>query len=465
MIKNNAIFSITEIAAIFGPDNIINTGNITEFSGVSTDSRDIHAGSLFIALKGEKFDGHDKIREAITNGALAAVAERKWFEQNLTEGLPLIIVEDSLESLGRIAYYHRKRFSIPVIAIAGSNGKTTTKEMTAHILSSKYNLLSTYANFNNRVGVPMMLLQLNNSHEAAVIEIGTNEPGEISILSEIAAPTHGLITNIGEEHLEKLIDLTGVEMEETSLFGYLKKHGGFSLINSDDPRLLRYEMILDKKFRFGTGENADLIAEFSFSDDLKPELKLTFSDEIVSIKLKTTGISTEINALAAVSVAIALNMTLNEIKTSLEQYTQPGSSSYGRMKYEKAGNINILNDTYNSNPSSASLALDTLKQYKTKGRKIAALADMLELGGAAAESHRKIILKATESADFVFLYGPQMQSASKDLDKKDLFHFSEKIKLSDYLFELLEPEDIILVKGSRGMKMEDVVIDIKNKFE
>lgn len=303
MIRNYCRLDALNLASIFGNESLKFIPSNYLSSGISIDTRTIEAGNIFIALKGSKLDGHAKIDEAMANGASAVIVEESFIE-SIAIDYPHIIVNDTLEALGMLAKYHRRLFDYPVIAIAGSNGKTTTKEFTAHLLASRFNVLKTHENFNNRLGVPLMLLTMTQEHEAAVIEIATNEPGEISILSDILQPTHGLITNIGEEHLEKLIDLTGVEVEESYLFGYLLKHDGTCFINTDDSRLAKYSKIIEKKVEYGTRPTAQVKANIIYNEMMIPTLRIKFEDRKIKANLKTTGRTTALNALAAASIGI-----------------------------------------------------------------------------------------------------------------------------------------------------------------
>ncbi|HOQ49292.1 MAG TPA: Mur ligase family protein, partial [Candidatus Kapabacteria bacterium] len=291
MLKNKAKFTAAEIKAIFGEENVINVEQ-SEFVGVSVDTRSLTEGEIFVPLIGEKIDAHELLPDAFSKGASLALVAKSWFGSNAEKvaGKPLVLVEDTLSALGELALFHRNRFNIPIIAVAGSNGKTTTKDMISAVLSKKFKVLKTYQNFNNRIGVPLMIFNLDDAIECAVIEIGTNEPGEIFILSEILAPTDGIITNIGQEHLEKLIDLDGVEIEETSLFGYLQRHGGTCFINCDDERLSKYRKISDKKFTYSTiDDEVNLKVEIEINANINPVLKYTAGEHQNRINLNTYG--------------------------------------------------------------------------------------------------------------------------------------------------------------------------------
>jgi UDP-N-acetylmuramoyl-tripeptide--D-alanyl-D-alanine ligase len=270
--RNKAEFTQIDLEAIFGKNKLHNINDDFVAKGVSTDTRELRKGNLFVAIKGEKYDSHQLVDEALMKGAVAAVVNENTVA-NYPSDFPLISAEDTIDALGSIANFHRLKFDIKLICIGGSNGKTTTKDMTASILSKKYKTLKTYRNFNNRIGVPMMLLKLDKTYQAAVIEIATNQPGEIAELSDIAAPNYGLITNIGKEHLEQLMDLRGVELEETFLFGYLRGKG-IALVNADDEILLKYTKVLENFHTYGTREESQIRGEFSLNERQQPTLKM-----------------------------------------------------------------------------------------------------------------------------------------------------------------------------------------------
>ncbi len=463
MIKNYASFDAFELSVIFGEVNV-HLDNSVQCNAVSTDSRTIDKGNLFVALKGENFDGHDKIKEAINAGAQAIIVENNWYSDNKDnfDGYHnFISVKDTLDALGQLARFHRDRFSIPVVAIAGSNGKTTTKDITAHILSQKFKTLKTYKNFNNRVGVPLMLLSLDKEYEAAVLELGTNEPGEIALLSKICNPTHGLITNIGKEHLEFLVNLDGVEMEETFLFGYLRGKGGIALINMDDARLAKYEPILDNKLAFGSSDNCGMKATYELDGDLHPTLKVEYEDKSLTASMQVAGIAPAINAIAATAVAFILDIEKDIITAAIETYQNDDDDSYGRMKVIKHNSSVILNDTYNANPSSMMMSLETLNKINTKTTKVAILGDMFELGREAEQEHNSVLEFASTVANEVLLLGENMHGAFNKLQSKNIKIFNSHQEIVDYLKSNFD-NAAILVKGSRGMKMENVVSKLIN---
>ena len=502
--KNYAKFDFFEIQAIFTNAEIINGNSDWQAIGVSTNTRTIEAKNIFVALAGEKFDGHNYIEEAITKNASAIVVEKKWYhafnenilaiQKNINHNPPnilIIVVENTIVALGELAFFHRMRFNFPVLAIAGSNGKTSTKELIYSVLSQKYKTLKTYKNFNNRIGVPLMMLQFSEEYEMAIIEIGTNEPGEIAILSKMLSPNYGLITNIGKEHLELLKDLDEVEIEETFLFGQLLKTGGNCFINFDDARLKKYAKVITNNITYGAKNSeinaqadvtvqknftvqkddtveADFTVEIEFDDFLYPTLKYKIShltqDKIYSVKINSIGLAIALNAIAAVAVGYGTGLTGEEISEGLENF-EPAIDGYARMVVEEINGIKVLNDCYNANPSSMEMSLKTLSMLKNIDYKIAILGDMFELGDSAKEEHISIINLALNLADEVIVTGSNMTTAANELHSRTsnakLKAFNIFSEISEYISDFNSNADsrkiAILVKASRGMAMEKLI--------
>ncbi|HOV92793.1 MAG TPA: UDP-N-acetylmuramoyl-tripeptide--D-alanyl-D-alanine ligase [Candidatus Kapabacteria bacterium] len=469
MLKNKVKFSGVELAAIFGNNSLQNINLDMETIGVSIDTRDIEQGNIFIALVGENLDAHSKLQEAFDKGATLAIVNKNWYKKNIdiAKDLHLIIVKDTLNAFQRLAQFHRYRFNGNIIAVAGSNGKTTTKEMIASVLSKKYKILKTYKNYNNQIGVPQMLLQLNDDIDFAIIEIGTNYPGEIMILSEMIAPTAGIITNIGKEHLEGFIDLDGVELEETTLLGYLKKTEGMFFLNNDDQRLREYFWILDSKFTFGsTGEfKSNLNAKIDFDDELHPIIDFSNEEIDFTAKLQCQGLNFAYNAIAAASVGVHYNVPISDIQDALENFQPDNSESYGRGIVEKIGDVLLINDTYNANPDSMNLALQTLQKYNHATQKIAVLGDMLEQGDASIDEHINVLKKASEIANSIYIFGKEFKQASDKLNNLKIRHFENKDDLFENLKSEISSNTAVLVKGSRGMKMEEITEKIKKYLQ
>lgn len=459
MIKNYAKFDSQTIFALFGDKSIHNFSENLTTSGVSTDSRHIEPGNIFIAIKGDTFDGNEKALDAINNGSSLVIISKEFYLNNTDSfnATSFLAVEDTLNALHLLAIHHRSRFEKPVIAIGGANGKTTTKELTATGLSSRYNVLKTEGNFNNQIGVPLTLLGMNETHQIAVIEIGTNEPGEIAVLCEIVQPTAGLITNIGKEHLEKLIDLDGVEFEETFLYGYLKNHGGIAFVNYDDERLKKYTKILDKYITYGLSEGSLLLAKISLNEFLNPIITISKDGEEFTVNMQTTGFVTGLNAIASIAVCLEYGISPEEIKYSLGNYKADDSHNYGRMRLQQKNGRTIINDCYNANPDSMRVAVDSLVSFNSESKKVAVLGDMRELGDASENEHLILLNYASSQIEQIYITGDNMLKAFSKLNCKNITHFIDKKELADSLITNTDIGDIILIKGSRGMEMEKII--------
>lgn len=460
---NSAEFTFAELAELFGEESFKSLPKTLTVRGVSTDTRSIQSGNLFIALVGENFDSNTLLGEAAQKGAIAGIVHSDKFKQVsefLPWDFPLIKVDDTLAALGKLAHHHRKRFQIPVIAISGAAGKTGTKDVTAHVLSHRFHILKTEANFNNQIGVPLTLLQLTSELTAAVIEIGTNDFGEIPKLTELLAPTHGLITNIGKEHLENLFDLDGVEQEECSLFRYLELHGGTKLVNNDDSRLCKYTD--GNVLTFSIDRPSEVKAAISFDTDLHPTLNINQSEESCVVVLNGVGFPIAFNSICAVAVALSLGMTLDEIALALSSYPEATSDGYGRMVLEHLPNgAVLLNDCYNANPDSMLLALRTLKAFPREGRKIALLGDMKELGRSAYREHISLITYGSVFCSLLLLVGDDFGSALEAQPMEKVRWFEERKHVALFLQNELLSSDVLLVKGSRGMKMEEFIGELR----
>jgi UDP-N-acetylmuramoyl-tripeptide--D-alanyl-D-alanine ligase len=434
--------------------------------GVSTDSRTTRPGDLFVALRGGSFDGHRFVGAAFARGAVGAVVEEVPPGAD-GSSRPLVIVGDTLEALGALARAYRGRFSIPFLAVGGSNGKTTTKEMIAAVLGRKYNVLSTEGNLNNGIGVPMTLFRLNRKHEVAVIEIGTNHPGEIAGLCRTLDPTHGLITSIGREHLEFFGSLDGVEAEEGELFRFLSSRGGgMAIAGVDDPRIALAARPVKRTLTYGFGARSASLRGRSVAIDEGGRASFEFRSASMKrwhrVRLAVPGRHNAMNALAAAAAGVAFHVPAVEICTALESCRPAGR----RMETMSIGGVTILNDTYNANPDSTIAALETLASLRVPGKKIAVLADMKELGDRAAEGHAEVGNKAAElGIGDLLTYGELARGIHDAAGTPGALHFQEKEALGAHLAAIVVSGDAILVKGSRGMHMEDVIAFLKNRLE
>jgi UDP-N-acetylmuramoyl-tripeptide--D-alanyl-D-alanine ligase len=426
-------------------------------TGFATDSRIAKSDETFLALPGEKFDGHRFISDVRERGVKNFIVSESWHDSVAPSHLDgnFFIVADTLFALQEISRYYRLKFDIPLIALTGSNGKTTTKEMMALVLAERFQVLKNQGNLNNHIGVPISLLGLTRQHEIAVIEMGTNHFGEITRLAEIANPTAGLITNIGPAHLEFFKSLEGVFRAKAELWQFLEKQeNNVAFVNADDPFLGKHKPSGIRVVTYGFNNPADVKGQFL---KLDAEGRPSFKIEGVEISLGIAGMHNSYNALAAVAVGLEFDVNLNRIKTALEEFL-PSSR---RMEIIRNKGIIVINDCYNSNPESARKSILTLSQMQAQGKRIAILADMLELGDSAEKEHDGIgeYIASLKNIHYLLTYGPFSKKTSEQaqkLSKMHAIHFENKTELIEDAKRIIKKGDILLIKGSRGMAMEDV---------
>lgn len=442
-------------------------GTDVPFTGVSTDTRALRRGEIFFCLMGSR-DGHEFIGQAVSQSAAAVVIDKNHVGSDMARrASTTIVVEDTLHALGDLAHAWRKRFSIPIVAIAGSNGKTTTKELTRSVLSTRYRVLATEGNLNNLIGVPKTLFRLSAEQEVAVVEVGMNDFGELARLTEIVSPNAGLITNVGMEHLEKLGDLEGVARAEGELFAHLTPEAT-ALVNQLDP----YVGVMPtpaKKIFYGTPGSAVwgevLRAELQGERPLL--LRASTNTETVEISLRLPGAHNLSNVLAALAVGRHLNVSLAEAGRALEEF-HPAAS---RMQMvELNGGRRMIDDCYNANPSSTIAALKTLSQIKGQDQAMAILGEMLELGAYTLEGHRQVgRMVGEEKIDFLLAIGKHAREIREGAEAcgmapASIRDFSDPEAAIAKLLSLPEKVRWLLVKGSRGIHLEKIVNYIKEHF-
>ena len=411
-----------------------------------------------MALKGDRFDGHAFLAEAAAKGSTAAVVRKG----TAVQGIPLFEVEDTLRALGALAAFHRKRFSIPVASVGGSAGKTTTKEMVAAILRARGPALATEGNFNNEIGVPLTLLELGREHRAAVVELGMSTPGELARITAIACPDAAVLTLIAAEHLEFLKDLDGVAAAEGELFRGLSP-GAIAVVNADDARCVaQAERVVSgvRKIFFGRSARADVRLVGSTSLGAEGQEILLEGEERkvrIAVRLGFVGEHNAMNAAAAAATAFALSFSFEEVSRGLSA-ARP--YSHRSRVVAGAGGITILDDCYNASPASMEAALATLASLRGPGRAIAVLGDMLELGAFEEEAHRGLGRGARGRVDVAAFFGPRSLHSFEEFSSSPSSlsaHFTDVQPLLAWLRPRLQPGDTVLVKGSRGMKLERVV--------
>lgn len=428
------------------------------FQGISTDTRTLEPGNLFIALQGEHFDGHQFLNEAAKKGAVAALVSTKS-----AADIPQIVVNDTLLAMGTLSAHWRDRFNIPLVGITGSNGKTTLKNMVASILRAACDqqadkVLATEGNLNNAIGAPRTLCRLNAEHRFGVIEMGMNHFGEIAYLTNLVKPTVAVITNAAEAHLEGVQSIAGVAKAKGEIFQGLNAEGT-AILNADDAHFNYWRnLIKDKKhLTFGLNTKADVTAIISNRSIM---LKTPLGN--IDVTLNLLGTHNVMNALAATAAAIALHIELANIKQGLEQVVP----APGRMRpYTHASSACIIDDSYNANPYSLNAAIQTLATLN--GTKIAVLGDMKELGSDAKSLHYTAGEKIrAANIDYLYTVGELSAEASKAFGSHAK-HFTDKETLITTLLTHLKKDTYILIKGSRSMKMETIIAKLipENQLE
>ncbi|MDD5254747.1 MAG: UDP-N-acetylmuramoyl-tripeptide--D-alanyl-D-alanine ligase [Candidatus Omnitrophica bacterium] len=427
--------------------------------GVSIDSRNIKRGEAFIALRGERFDGHDFIPKAVRRGARCIIAEAARVKKSAGGACALITVADTTKALGDLARLIRDKSAIPLIAVTGSNGKTTAKEMISWVLSSRYRVLKNEGTKNNHIGVPLTLFKLKKEHDLAVLELGTNHFGEIAYLAEICRPTVGVLTAIGPAHLESFGNIKGVFREKWSLFGLLKAPA-IGILNADAPFVKKYAAS-GAKGKFFVGAGMGSACDFKASDVVRGPGGLAFSvNKKYRFTLRTHGYYNIYNALLAVSIGRIFGLGYPEIARRLSSFVFPP----GRLTCIEANKIRIFDDTYNANPASLGQALEALRSFSVKGKKILVMGDMLELGKSAGSFHRRAGREAAGVCDKLVTVGKLSRLAAAEarragLNAKDIIVCRDSGQAARVMRHkgFLSAGDAVLVKGSRRMQLEKVI--------
>lgn len=429
------------------------------FNGVSIDSRTIEADEIFFAIKGEKFDGHDFLDNALSKAGGAVVHSKPG---TFPEDKVIICVNDTLRSLQDLAHFLRVKQNIPVIAVTGSNGKTTTKEMIHTILSQKFKTLKNEGNLNNHIGLPLSLLKMETDDEMVVLEMGMNASGEIRRLCEVAAPSHGVITNVGSAHIGKLGSRDAVRSAKLEILQGLN----VVVINADDNYLIKgveeAENFKGQIITFGVKNDSHVMAKDIRTTDKGSSFLLDLKDkESIRINLSVHALFNIYNALAAAAVCLSLGMKIEEIKAALEAY----KTFTMRFEVVKKNGLTLINDSYNANPSSMEESLREALRLGGEGRIVAVLGDMSELDEFSEVEHRTIGRMVSEMGMDVFIgVGKMMNSAAEESMKTrgqkpvpEIITFTNTNEANREIMNILKPQDTVLIKGSRKMSMEKIV--------
>ena len=412
--------------------------------GISTDSRECRSGDLYIAICGEKVDGHDFIDNAVENGAKVVLAQ-----EHIKTDAYTVSVNNTIEAISAVASFWRNQFDIPVIAITGSNGKTSTKELLRHVLNAQFAVHATEGNYNTSIGLPLTLFQMMQAHTISILEMGANQPGDIGALCSIANPTHGLITNIAPAHLEGFGSINEVAHTKAALFRAMSNKG-IGFVNLTDPHISKMNLPKNS-ITFGITPDCDYPADIHTEDD--GTLSLTISTE--DIFTGSSNFSFAKNIIACAAIADTLNISWDLFRDRISTFQPPP----GRCEIKKSKNMTFIDDTYNANVESTIAAIDYLTGFSGNGRRILIFGDMFELGDESENQHIKVGQKCIESnLDYVFTVGTETLATHKSITNgpKNM-HFETKEDLIKELKTEITDGDKILVKGSRGMAMETII--------
>jgi UDP-N-acetylmuramoyl-tripeptide--D-alanyl-D-alanine ligase len=442
------IFSIPT-AVIYNPDRY------KSVTSVSIDTRTIKKNSIFVAINGGNFDGHNFVSDAIKKGAIAIVVSNRKLKKFDDVQVPIISVKNTLDTYAELAKIWRNKISAKVISITGSNGKTTTKEITAHLLSKKYKVHKTFANNNNQIGVPLTILSTPKNTDFIVLEHGTNHFGEIEFTARIAQPDFALITNIGNSHTKFLESKEKILEEKSKLLDHLRQ-GGFTFINCDDPLVNQLKKNAENYISYGFKRKCDVKAKrISSTIDSREKLFIEGFGKKIETTLPLLGESNSKNYLSAIAIALKCGIS----KTDVLKLTKSIKPVKGRLQKKDFRNFTIIDDTYNANPESVVSALKVLKEYKQRSKKIFVFGDMFELGNDSEDAHKKLSVEINKSKiNSVYTIGDESKKIVDVLNKvKDRMHFNNRSALEKHLSKIEISDTVILIKGSRGMKMEDFV--------
>ena len=451
--------TLREIAGIMGgrlyvPVPALGDGRIT---GVCSDTRRIEEGNLFVAISGERYDGHDFVPEAMRSGACASLVSADWHDGRPDRDAPdgaRIVVPDVIPALQTFAGWHRSRYDLPVVAVTGSNGKTTTKNMIASVLSERYRVFKTPGNLNSQLGVSEALFSLREDHGAAVLELGMNRAGELNRLARMTRPSVGVITNVGPAHIEFFDSIEGIARAKGEILDHLPPDGR-AVLNADDPLVMKQAGRSQAQVvTFGRGEGADVRLACSRTELSGSTFALS---DGAAFRTNLMGEHQVMNAVAAVAVGRHFGIDDIDIARALRRV----GPTPMRMEYTQMGDVHLINDAYNANPASMKAALDALAT--TKGRRLAVLGDMLELGESGRAAHRKVGKHAAGVVDRIITVGDLARDIAEaavvegGLPAGCVVRCSSNAEAADAVLAGIRDGDVILVKGSRGMRMETIV--------
>ncbi len=427
------------------------TGEDNVVSSVSTDTRTIEEGSLFVCIKGENFDAHLFAQKAADCGAVCVMAERE-----VECSSSVIYVKSTRQAQLDLAEYYRKKFNIPVVGITGSVGKTTTKEMISCVMQEKFNTLKTEGNFNNDIGVPRMIFRLNEEYSAAVLEMGMSNLREIAVLTKAIRPTCAVISNIGVSHIENLGSRENILKAKLEILEGMKD-GSTLFVNGDDDMLSKVEDTRFNIVKYGVNnKNLDFYAEDIIQKNDETEFDIVYNGNRQFVRIPTVGIHNVYNALAAFAVGLHHEIPAEKCAAALSDYVPSGM----RQKIVRKNGITFIEDCYNASPDSQKASMNALMSIDGK-RHIAVIGDMLELGSYSETAHREVgSFAAEKNIDMLFTYGKEAEFSADSAKKgglRNVFTFNDKEMLANDILSVIEKDDVVSFKASRGMRLEEVI--------
>ncbi|WP_099205074.1 UDP-N-acetylmuramoyl-tripeptide--D-alanyl-D-alanine ligase [Scatolibacter rhodanostii] len=427
----------------------------TVVTSFSTDSRQVKTGTMFVPIKGERVDSHIYLEDVLAGTAAASFTE----QEILAQDKPVVLVSSTIKALQKIAEVYRKSFDIPIVGITGSVGKTTSKEMIALALSSQLKVMKTQGNQNSQVGVPMTIFTLKKADEAAVVEMGISMPGEMERIAKVVRPTIAVLSNIGVTHIEYLKTQENILAEKFHIADYIPENGKI-FVNGDDVLLekLSHERKDLNIVTFGMNKNCDCRAAELNSTEKGTFFVCQYKGKKTNVFVPAAGVHNVRNALAALAVAFELGVPLEDAVRAIGSYKPPKM----RQEILDLNGIKVIDDTYNASPDSVKAGIDILLGIQTDGRRIAVLGDMFELGDYAAISHFEVGKYAQEKGiDMLAAVGEMGVETGKGFGSEQFFHFTDNQAVFSFLKKELKEGDVVLIKGSRGMKMDEIVEELK----
>lgn len=423
-----------------------------DFNNICIDTRKIQKDNIYIAIKGERFDGNKFVIDAFKKGASIAIVSEILFDiENEEKVETVILVDDTEKALLDLASFYRKKLGLKVVGVTGSCGKTSTKDLIAAFLSEKYKVFKTKGNFNNQIGLPLMILELDSTYDVAVLEMGMSDLGEIDVLAKCARPDIAVITNIGLSHIENLKTQDNILKAKSEIFNYFDESNTL-IINGEDKNLLK---IKDKCFeilRIGYNHEYDVYAFNIILMEDNTTFSIQDNNQEIIFNIPMAGKHNSLNSMLAIAVAKKLNLSFEEMKLGIKNL----EATSMRLEVIKKDKITIINDCYNASPDSMKSSMDVLTTYK-KGRKVAILGTMNELGGEAINAHTEVGNYAKDKVDLLIAIGSYKECFRKGYSLDSILTFEDKKDFIDDLKTIIKENDVILVKASRGMKFEEIV--------